>query len=333
VTVAFQFFFCFWLQGLTGNHPISPLLFGLVFVAIPVSCVATIGFSRYSGLSMLILLLSLGLLGEFARQGGLSMEHVRSSLGQENSGVWFLAPVCVFGFALCPYLDYTFHRARQQAPGASGRVAFTLGFGLFFLMMILFTLAYAWVFTARSRSEQWSRAEPLVSMHIIAQITFTIMAHTLGYLTERSAKRSKRSAFSAGRFVGAMAIGLVFFGGPLLAVFVFDNRTHAGMTVAEIIYRCFMSFYGLVFPAYVWLCMIPTADGHSGIEGERGRRKLIVLGVACALAAPCYWMGFIERVEWWLAPGLGIVLVARLLVRGSRAAAEADQSRGSGLGG
>ncbi|HVU64170.1 MAG TPA: hypothetical protein VHC70_09350, partial [Phycisphaerales bacterium] len=88
------------------------------------------------------------------------------------------------------------------------------------------------------------------------------------------------------------------------------------MLDGEIIYRCFMSFYGLVFPAYVWLCMIPTRDGHSGIAGPRGRLKLAVLAGACLLAAPCYWMGFIERVEWWLAPGLGVVLLARLAVRG-----------------
>ena len=30
------------------------------------------------------------------------------------------------------------------------------------------------------------------------------------------------------------------------------------------IYRLFMAFYGLVFPAYVWLCMLPTREGETG---------------------------------------------------------------------
>ena len=25
----------------------------------------------------------------------------------------------------------------------------------------------------------------------------------------------------------------------------------------ELVYRMFMGFYGLIFPAYVWLCLIP----------------------------------------------------------------------------
>ena len=32
------------------------------------------------------------------------------------------------------------------------------------------------------------------------------------------------------------------------------------------------------------------------------------------IAAPMFWMGFIQRQPIWLAPGLGIVLIARLAV-------------------
>jgi hypothetical protein len=87
------------------------------------------------------------------------------------------------------------------------------------------------------------------------------------------------------------------------------------LSLGEIFYRCFLVFYGLVFPAYVWLCMIPTRDGHAGLAGPRGARKRAVLVGACVLALPCYAMGFLWFEEFWLAPGLGAVLLARLLVR------------------
>jgi hypothetical protein len=54
-----------------------------------------------------------------------------------------LAAVCCLGFALCPYLDLTFHRARQATSPVGGRVAFSLRFGVFFLLMIGFTLMYS----------------------------------------------------------------------------------------------------------------------------------------------------------------------------------------------
>jgi hypothetical protein len=101
-----------------------------------------------------------------------------------------------------------------------------------------------------------------------------------------------------------------------------------GLSASEIAYRLFMAFYGLVFPAYVWLCMIPTRDGHSGPS----RGKVLIWAIAVAVAAPMFWMGFIERQTWWLAPGLGVVLLARLVLPrgGGRAApaAEIDSEEG-----
>jgi hypothetical protein len=79
-------------------------------------------------------------------------------------------------------------------------------------------------------------------------------------------------------------------------------------------YRIFMSFYGLAFPGYVWLLAIPTRDGHAGLQGPRGRRKFRMLLLAVALAAPCFWLGFVERETWWLVPGMAVMLGSRLLV-------------------
>ena len=327
VTVAFQIFFAFWLLLMTGNHPLTPVFIVIFFVALPTCVVATMGTPRQTMASVAIWLLSVAAIGTFAARGGISAKHIASSLGAEKLGLWLLAPVCVFGFALCPYLDITFHRVLRHTSRTGGRVAFTLGFGFFFLTMILFTLCYAWVFRATTRDQQWERLEEVVYLHIIGQIAFTIMAHGLAYVNERTRAvvAAQGARLSRRGMTESLGIGLIFFAVPILVTFAIGDRLHSGMLVGEIVYRCFMSFYGLVFPAYVWLCMIPTRDGHSGTGGERGRRKLLVCAAACVLAAPCYWMGFIERVEWWLGVGLGVVLLSRLFVRGKSTSA-ADTS-------
>jgi hypothetical protein len=57
------------------------------------------------------------------------------------------------------------------------------------------------------------------------------------------------------------------------------------------------------------------------VPSDRARR---VFFVTIGLAAPFYWMGFIERQELWLAPGLAIVLIARLVIRPRPASAAAS---------
>src|SRR5205085_10745031 len=86
-----------------------------------------------------------------------------------------------------------------------------------------------------------------------------------------------------------------------------------GLNSGEVVYRLFLAFYGLVFPAYVWLCMIP---GRGRVAPTR--RQWVVWGVSVVVAAPMFWMGFIERKMIWLLPGLAVALLARLLVPGAK---------------
>ena len=90
----------------------------------------------------------------------------------------------------------------------------------------------------------------------------------------------------------------------------------------EVGYALFMSFYGLVFPAYVWLCVIPSPDGHAGPS----RRKLWILAAAVAVVGPTFWLAFVERQTEWALAGLILVLLARLLLprRAPVPPAEAD---------
>jgi hypothetical protein len=84
------------------------------------------------------------------------------------------------------------------------------------------------------------------------------------------------------------------------------------MFTGDLVYRLFMSFYGLVFPAYVWICMVPLRGRTPGTS----RRALTVLVIAIAVAAPMFWLGYVCERMLWLVAGVGVVLLARLMVPG-----------------
>lgn len=203
-----------------------------------------------------------------------------------------LLPVCIFGFGLCPYLDGTFHHARMSQPRVQARSAFTVGFGIVFLLMIAFTFVYAHDFIFRGFP--WHRFRQMrewVPLYLTIQLALTIALHW--HIRPK-------------RWIHATASVAVAF-----VVWWLSGWIHvSGMQSGEFVYRLFMAFYGLVFPAYVWLCMLPTWKAPQ----TPTRRMWIVLGVAVLLASPFYWVGFIAGKMFWVLPGLGIALLARLFV-------------------
>lgn len=232
-----------------------------------------------------------------------------------DTALW-LMPVTVFGFLLCPYLDLTFLLARRRTVGVTGgRVAFGLGFWVLFPVMIGLTAVYAGPIIAVLEGRQPTSVAPwagaAILFHIIAQWTFTVRVHLarlVPTVTEPSGDAPVPAPdaplFPASSYVlpatfaaciGAAGLGLI---APALPA-------HAGLTGGEVVYRCFMSFYGLLFPVYVWSRMIP-------------RRRMPTHGAwisACVLAVPFYWMGSIEREGVWLAPGILIAMAVPLLRR------------------
>jgi hypothetical protein len=92
----------------------------------------------------------------------------------------------------------------------------------------------------------------------------------------------------------------------------------------ELIYRMFMAFYGLVFPAYVWLFMVPALRHRRPVAARPPRTAtLVFFGAVVVMAAPMYWMGFIEGRMLWLVPGLLLVMLSRLLLPNGPPAAPA----------
>ncbi|MBL8764937.1 MAG: hypothetical protein JNM07_11770 [Phycisphaerae bacterium] len=292
ITVAFQAFFLAWLLRMLGASGwiVTAGIVGAGVLSTGIGLAAR-GWRRGAVLTWAI---SIGLAIAFvSTRGGIRWPEAPASGARDL--IW-LAPVCILGFALCPYLDLTFHAARQATTAAKGKAAFALGFGVLFAAMIAFTAVYAAAFISPGLGGAGSVAGTvgigLVAGHMVCQLLFTIGVHG----SELRRGRRGWDPSLAGAVVIASALGGAT-----------EWPGYAGLTFGEVVYRGFMAFYGLVFPAYVWICARPI--GWS--TGPRWR-SVSVFVAAVTLAGPCYWLGFIERRAWWLAPGVAIVLMARL---------------------
>jgi hypothetical protein len=303
VTIAFQMFFALWLVGFgTGMEASLKLVAPLAALGV---AALLLGFSyRWITQASVVLWLA-----SFALVCVTLLPHRRApalpppTLGPDEL-VW-LTPVMVLGFLLCPYLDLTFHRARRAVPGVGGSVAFVLGFGVLFLTMIAGSLGYGFELLTDHAAPLPRHLPALIMVHVAIQLAFTIVAHAQ---RDRAAGHHVSDVDRALATRGEMkrlGMRLGFFGVVGVGVVAAASRvSHADLTGMEILYRTFLAFYGLVFPAYVWICMIPFGS-------TRTQRRVLVFALAVALAAPFYWLGFIERLTIWLVPGVAIVLLAK----------------------
>jgi len=285
VTIAFQVFFAGWM--------FTPIV-AVMLVGAMAAVQLLLQMDRWVGI--LVWLLSTGAFGVFIASGGAFAE---SSLPMEFSrqpsiDLLWLSMACVFGFMLCPYLDLTFHRARGEALNA--RIAFTLGFGVFFLVMILFTLAYSGLLVGVAGDVPVNGPQlalQAVAAHMMLQLIFTVAVH------------AREISSSAKPMIAWPMVGSAGVIGAFLSMGRHVDFNIGTLLMPELIYRALMGFYGLVFPAYVWLCMIPSASQ---------KRARIVFAIAVLLAMPMFWLGFIEQKMIWILTGIGLVLAARLLV-------------------
>ncbi len=302
VTISFQLFFALWIFRNFGAFglrawPFFVALFGPVFIlSVPRRFSFLLAVAVFAG--SLACLVKLALVGDLGIGDPAGLLRV-----DQASDVFGLTTVCSFGFALCPYLDGTFLAARARLSRNASRAAFGVGFGIFFFSMIVFTLFYArpvWALRAYLFPHTAALIATMLGTHWAIQLGYTVGVHTSSILSIGT----PRSTTIRNLFLAPAAAVAAF-----TLTLLIRWSDHYAMETGELIYRLFMSFYGLIFPAYVWLCMIPT----------RGRAKpslwsLKVFAVTCVLAAPMYWMGFIEKKMLWLIPGVALVLIARVLV-------------------
>ena len=297
VTVAFHLFFAAWmLPRLIG--PMGPWIV-LALVAV-FTGIALRRRDRSDWIAAVVVLVVTAGIALFALRNRLDFSWAPPP---DPMAVAALAPVCAFGFLLCPYLDLTFHRARQRTSPAAGRVAFGVGFGVLFLAVILLSYGYARPLAVAVDGEApcgLARAFALpLGLYMSLQIAYTVALHIVEVTPEAKALGGGYSTL----------IALVLAGGAAALGFA-GNRGSLwyGLDVGEVIYRCFMGFFGLLFPAYVWLCMLRRSPS---------RRALGICTVAVVVALPLFFAGFVAGRMVLLVPGVAIVLLARLVRTGA----------------
>lgn len=297
VTIAFHFYVMLWFVPQLVGPVVASLMFGVALLVLIPLFVTRIAQTTFAITALVLSYVIMTMLG-----GAGALQWPRTTNGS-TIDLFGLLSVCVLGFLTCPYLDLTFHRARQESRNRSeSKIAFGVGFGVFFCSMIVFTLFYASVLI----SGQASRGVGvLIGLHICLQAIFTIGIHASSLRASVDTPRSHdwltRASWAAVLLPVAMA---------LVAHVLESREISIGRYVAgEVGYRLFMSYYGLLAPAYVWLCVHP---GRGFLEPYR--RELQMFVVAVIVAAPFYWLGFMHGPMSWTLIGVLIIVCARFFL-------------------
>jgi hypothetical protein len=246
----------------------------------------------------------------------------------------------LLGFLLCPYLDATFLRARAETTPGGGRVAFAVGFGVVFFSMIGFALLYSRTVLEGIYTDRPIHAAPLqlslVGLFIALQGSLTVGLHLRELRRPIPATPDAASAdpVAPPRPVGSplaspLAVTLLVIAAGLGLYFALTHReaSHA-LPAPELVYRVFLTAYGVVIPAYVWLVIWPTRSGKSRDTGEPAeparvgpgeppiapdrRKRLILFAITSLLAYPLGLIGFTAGPAWLLVVAGGVVTLARL---------------------
>jgi len=290
VTIAFHVFFVLWFV---------PRLVGLPTAAVTLALAAvyllfTIARGDYDiPVAVVVLLISIGAAVRFAYHGPAIIPHFPLV---PSANAIYLLPVCLFGFALCPYLDLTFHRARQACiEPEESHAAFGYGFGVCFFAMIIFSLSYSRVLSLLLVDDWRDNVRPAygkaIAVHMIVQSAYTISVHARAFLDTRP----KSGGVLAMLISCQIALLAAFFSVGLPRI--------AGLDAGEVVYRVFMGFYGLLFPAYVWFFMLPARANRNALA------RAFLLAVVVAL--PMYTAGFVLNRMVWLLPGVAVALLAK----------------------
>lgn len=315
ITVAYH---AYLIGALTG--PLGLTIAGLLTMTILL--VGRADSVRDTWTALLVFAVSLGLFGYAHLSGHLWQGLIPKSFTDDLSNIDLLLfiPAAVFGFLLCPYLDLTFHRARQATTPGTGRAAFTLGFGGVFFSMILFSLAYSRAFENVTTHIGFDLAPvlwPVLLVQLIVQGSFTTAVH-IRSLTASDHTGSKRTEFTL--FI-AIFLGLTLG----LCALLMDRRPGIwaeGLMVTsatELLYRLFLLLYGTVLPAYVFLCMIPTYRQVSHIG------KMSVFAVAATLSYPLACGAFIAGRPYWVLAILAVIVIARIAIEMLPAGTRSDR--------
>lgn len=306
VTLAFHLYWIFWLSSFLPvalGIPENYLAGGMGFVCLLAWIASrTVRRGQAPKVALALVGLSLSVLLGTLFSSGLQEANASllGSVSQSVDAYWML-PVMLFGFLLCPYLDITFHHARQQLDTTpKSRLGFFLGFVVFFPFMIFLTTRYAGMLTgAINGAEPSSMVNPWLAvgilLHMLCQWFFTVSVHLDRIRTLPNAASKK-----------TRLIVLLMLAG-VIGVLVSGLPAYKGLTAGEIGYRMFMSAYGLVFPSYVLYRVMARRTDETA--------KPYSMWIAISLTVPFFWMGFIERQPAWMLPGMALIFLGAIIQR------------------
>jgi hypothetical protein len=303
VTIAYHVFFAAWLiNRIHANWGWVALGVYVIAAVLPGRDVVRFlfaGFALFTSLSMWFLL--------YRQESALTLPAMDSVFhaGHPWRGLLLLLPF-IIGFGLCPYLDLTFHRARQHTSASGGRFAFGVGFGVVFFAMIVFTLLYARFLRPAVDANPIGQVSGLfVCLHLIGQSAFTVAAHV-----KELPRRTSFVIPSAFQFA-AIGAGIVLLGAAALGWLATDGSLRfRGRDFGESVYWCFLGFYGIVFPGYLWL----QGFGEREASAARALRMRWLLPLLVIVTLPMYWAGLVEHRPLWLFPGVLILIGSRALM-------------------
>jgi lipid-A-disaccharide synthase-like uncharacterized protein len=288
ITVTFHVFFVLWITSWFMKDSRVPPLFWPIVVAGPFLIVYLLAGRRSDRVvTMGVLLLSV-IIGCVGIGSGWLPHVVNTAVGlrQSSVGFWCLAPIMIFGFLFCPYLDQTFYRARQGMESLPARWGFGIGFGIFFAAMIVMTMCYSGWLTKENG------IPALLLVHLLAQSGITMALHVRDATGHANRELDLQTLLKS---VAALIAGIA----------VFEIMAYG----PELGYRLFMGFYGLPFPTYVLICMKPWRPQSQPLSA----RGLGFFFGAVVLAAPAFLVGVSGYNAVAFVIGIAIVLTAALL--------------------
>ena len=257
ITISFQVSVYFWLLG--SLFPVFSDAWQIfipttivLLLSGPLGTLLPIKFGRERWIAVAVWLASAAALVTLLVFGWLETPELKPV---EPLNLGGLALACGLGFLLCPYLDATFHAARQAA-GDRSSLAFGIGFFVLFPVMIGFTLLYSVGLPGLMRGQFDDRVNGLATLLLMIHLTLQVLATNFFHATAL-----RRLDAATGRQANVLASGAFWLGalvvwafvGWLMSRRVFVYNDLLPYSGGETMYRLFLTFYGLIFPAYLLL--------------------------------------------------------------------------------
>ena len=311
ITVAYQVFMVTAYTGLVSWPIVMAVAFAFLFAG-------RSGTTRDGLIAAMVWAVSLALFAYLQTTGWLWLDADRN-IGEallDKFDLLMFLPASLFGFALCPYLDLTFHRARQETSPGTGRAAFAIGFGVVFFSMIVFSLAYAgalmFPFVERP-TEVVSGVWQVVRWHMLIQAGFTIAVHWRSMeivASEPGPDGNPGSGYSHLRkLVLALTAGLLAYTALNLGNHhLYEANDTRFFSISELVYRSFLILYGSAFPAYVLLCVIPT---YRQVSHNAKTRVFVPTALLSYLLS---YQAFVADQSLWVLAVIVVLVVARIWV-------------------